>query len=789
MSSKRKPETPPSGASPSLKRSRSELPDVFMDHAAMMLVIDPASGRIVAANDAADRYYGWPHERLLEMRIHDINTLSYADVEKEMAQAQTGEKVRFEFRHCRADGSIRDVEVFSSKIAMGMRGELLHSIIHDITDRKEAEEALRASELQYRFLTERMNDVIWTASLRDKLTLTYVSPSIEKLLGFTPAEWLQREIDEMVSPASRAVIVEVIAREIALERDGSDPLRTLTLELEYYHRNGSTRWFEHVINGVRDGEGVLTAIHGVGREITQRRAADAAIREQEERFRMITNNSQDVIWMLDNNLSITYISPAIEQLVGYPRDEYLAKPHTDIIAPPYYEVLMKALAEELEIEKLPEKDLLRSRTIEVEQIRKGGKRIWVEMKISSIRDEENNMIGLLGFSRDITERKKMEEELVRSYKLESLGVLAGGIAHDFNNLMAIVQGYIDLALMDLPPGHVSVSRLQAASQSLAQTKELTGRLITFSRGGHPHLGDVDVEELLRDTVNRTLKDTVQRAKISIPKDLWPVKADEVQLKQVFYNLTTNAMEAMPTGGMLRITAANECVTTDIVPELKEGVYLKIVFADEGAGIPADLLLKVFDPYFTTKDMGARKGLGLGLAVSYSVVKKHGGHITVQSEPGRGSSFTIYLPAQSERGEGGTGVETVSGGPVRVLIMDDEEHIREILRAYLERWGYAVTDASDGREAVKRYVTAREAGAPFGLVFLDLTVRRGLGGREAMVELLKVDPAARVVIASGYLDDPVMENYAAYGFLGALKKPFTGEELKNMVESLLPAGGS
>jgi len=386
---------------------------------------------------------------------------------------------------------------------------------------------------------------------------------------------------------------------------------------------------------------------------------------------------------------------------------------------------------------------------------------------------------------DLADRNQMQAELLRAHMLESLGVLAGGIAHDFNNLMAIVMGYIDLALMDLPADHIARHRLLKALQSVEQTKDLTSRLITFSRGGGPNVSKViDVAEIIRDAVHRTAKGTDIGVTFGFMEHLWPAEIDDDQMKQCFYNLTTNAVEAMPTGGTLTVQVENALVAAGKVLDLPEGAYLKITFSDEGIGIPEERLLKIFDPYFTTKKVAAQKGLGLGLAVCYSVLKKHGGHITAKSQPGKGAAFVLYLPAHADLSKGKEVQAVVSTGKVRVLIMDDEPHIREIERVYLEQMGYEVTDVQDGQEAIDNYQNALDAGDRFALVILDLTVHHGLGGLSAMDRLLKIDPATRAIIASGYVDDPGIANYAHYGFAGALRKPFKGGEMKNMVANIL-----
>ena len=397
-------------------------------------------------------------------------------------------------------------------------------------------------------------------------------------------------------------------------------------------------------------------------------------------------------------------------------------------------------------------------------------------------------IATIAQGQDITSRKRMEEELLRAQKLESLGTLAGGIAHDFNNLLGVVQGYMDLVLTDLPPGHVSRQLLLTAMRSVSQTKDLTSRLITFSKGGGPIKEIFDVAAIIREAVQRTVKGTKVRVNFNFRDDLWPAEVDDLQMKQVFNNLTKNAVEATPAGGILTIQAENALLPAGGVLDLQAGAYLKITFTDEGIGIHEEHLAKIFDPYFSTKRMAAQNGLGLGLAVCYSVLKSHDGHITVQSLPGKGASFVLYIPARPELAKGKavqkTTVTPSRVGPVRVLIMDDDPQARDLTRAYLERMEYEVTDVQHGQEAIDAYRKALESGTPFDLALLDLKVNQGMGGEMALKRLLAIAPTIKAILVSGYVDDPVMLNYADHGFQGALKKPFTREEMKHLLEKVL-----
>lgn len=511
-------------------------------------------------------------------------------------------------------------------------------------------------------------------------------------------------------------------------------------------------------------------------EILERKQAEEALRESEEKYRQLAEDMPMFISTFLPDGTLTYINNALAAWVNMTPAEIVGKNISTFIFADEYENIKIQLAS-----LTPEHPL---ETHEQRYLRPGGSEIFHQWTNRAFFDAQGQVTHFQAIGLDITDRKRMEEEFIRAHKLESLGVLAGGIAHDFNNLMAIVQGYIDMALMDIPHDHVSRQRLLTAMGSVEQTKDLTNRLITFSRGGGPHRKKFDVAEILRDAVHRTIKGTDVRVKFDFTENLWPVEADEHQMKQCFYNLTANAMEAMPLGGNLAIRTENTLIPAGEFPDVKGGSCLKITFSDDGIGIPDEHLSKIFDPYFTTKEMASQKGMGLGLSVCYSVLKKHNGHITVKSQPGKGTSFVLYLPARGDLAKGKEIKKVASTGPVRVLVMDDEPHIRLIMRVYLERLGYEVTDVMDGQKAIDVYAKAFTSTMPFDLVILDLTIPQGLGGRLTIERLLKIDPSIKAIIASGFVDDPVIENFADYGFLGALKKPFKREEMKYLVKKIL-----
>jgi signal transduction histidine kinase len=398
-----------------------------------------------------------------------------------------------------------------------------------------------------------------------------------------------------------------------------------------------------------------------------------------------------------------------------------------------------------------------------------------------LQERDGKIKGAVIINQDITERKLMETERLRTQKIESLGILAGGIAHDFNNLMTVVMGNIELAIMGLPVNHRSYTFLETALQSAGQTKDLTSRFLTFSIGGISVKEVTDVSEIIRETIQERAGRTSVQTVIHIAKELPMVKVDKAQIRQVFYNLIANAIEVMPDGGTLTVEAENrEIHDTDNLP-LREGSYLRIVFADTGKGIPEEHLSRIFDPYFTTKDMGSQSGTGLGLSVCYSILKKHDGYITAVSPQGKGAAFTLYLPALAE--EVAKAVPAPSSRP-RILIMEDGVQVRKMERDFLEKLGYEVTETGDGQEALECYKEALLSKRPFDLVILDLIIRQGPGGILTMEKLLKEDPSVKAIVVSGYVNDPAMEDCRNYGFRGALKKPFNLMDFQKLVETVI-----
>ncbi len=386
---------------------------------------------------------------------------------------------------------------------------------------------------------------------------------------------------------------------------------------------------------------------------------------------------------------------------------------------------------------------------------------------------EDRAVGRVWSFRDVTSQRKLEDERLKAQKLESLGVLAGGIAHDFNNILTAVMGNVSLARMRAEPGSRQDRWLGEAESATERAKDLTLQLLTFSKGGAPLKRVIALEQVIRDSASLALRGTGVKWTFHGAPDLWSVDADAGQLVQVFNNLFINACQAMPGGGILTITAANVRVTAADALPLAPGNYLRITVADQGSGISPENLRKIFDPYFTTKEQGS----GLGLAVTYSVIRNHGGHIFVESEAGIGTTFTLFLPAADTAAQvSEPAAEARWAGSGRVLLMDDEESVLQVGREMLTELGYQVTTARDGAAAVALFAQARDAGNPFTLVVLDLTIPGGMGGKEVIGHIRRLDPVVWAIVSSGYSNDPVMAEYVAHGFNAVVAKPYRVAEL-------------
>jgi PAS domain S-box-containing protein len=509
-------------------------------------------------------------------------------------------------------------------------------------------------------------------------------------------------------------------------------------------------------------------------EIDERMQVEEKLRVSKMRYQTLLENSSDWVWEVDEYNRYTYVSPQVRDILGfYP---------SDIIGKTPFDLMPEEEKERVSAIFHDSRSKLRAfSTLENRNLHRDGHVVVLESNGVPFFDDSGTFRGYRGMDRDITGRKSVEEERQKVQKLESLGILAGGIAHDFNNLLTVIIGNISIARKKSVKQNDIDDLLGKAEKASFHAQGLTQQLLTFARGGEPVKKIVAVEPLLTDTATLSLSGSNVKHEINCEEELWHLEIDEGQVGQALNNIFINSRQAMPQGGIIRIDAGNLSIGPNADPSLPAGDYVRIRIEDQGTGIPEEFVGRIFDPYFTTK----QKGSGLGLAITHSIIRKHHGHISVESAPGVGTTVFIHLPAQGgQRLPAKEAVVEFVEGSGRVLVMDDEAMLREIAGELLSEVGYEREFARDGAEAVRIYQQAMESGGPFDAVILDLTVPGGMGGEEAIKKLLEIDPDARVIVSSGYSEHPIMANFRDYGFRAVISKPYRLDELSKVLHELI-----
>lgn len=534
-----------------------------------------------------------------------------------------------------------------------------------------------------------------------------------------------------------------------------------------------TEPFGYILKPFRERE-----LHTTIEMALYRHKLESEIKKSKEWMTTVLRSIGDGVIATDAQGQITFMNPVAEALTGWQQEEALGQDH---------EELFKILdAETLHPNPSPiNKVLQEEKTVQLTTnnllLDKNGMALDISHSAAPIWDESGKISGVVLVFRDYREYRKLEAERTQTSKLASLSILAGGIAHDFNNLLTAIMGNIAIAALHAEVQNLVIERLSQAEKACLRAQGLIQQLRTYSVGGIPQKKTVSIAEILNEATSFVLKSSNVRREAHIPAELWEVAADKGQISQVINNMLFNADEAMPQGGIVKVCAENILVDADSSLNLAEGRYVRIAIKDRGTGIPKDHLDKIFDPYFTTK----KGGNGLGLAMAYSIIKSYEGCITVESEPGSGTTFFIYLPASSEKKlTHAKEKESLLIGRGKILLMDDEEMILETSGAMLQRLGYEVEFAKDGHEAVELYKVAQSSGKPFNAVILDLTIPGSMGGKETILRLKAIDPNVKSIVSSGYAHDSAMSDCEKYGFQGVLPKPYRMRELGEAMHDLL-----
>ena len=511
----------------------------------------------------------------------------------------------------------------------------------------------------------------------------------------------------------------------------------------------------------------------------ERKRFEEDLNAEKERLAVTLRSIGDGFIAADTDGNVAMINNVAERLTGWRQDQIVGKPLVEI-----FNILNERTRKPCStmLDRIVETGSVVGTANHAIVVSREGVERLIEISAAPIRDKTNRKLGTVLVFRDITEKEHLEAERRKAEKLESLGVAAGGIAHDFNNLLTAIIGNLSLSLISLPPDDEMYERLGAAKKASLRAQELAQQLLTFAKGGAPIKKTASIGQLIKDTVTFSIRGSSIRSDFEMPDDLWPVEVDSGQISQVVNNLAINAEQAMPGGGTLKVKSENFFLAAEnaALSPLRVGKYVKISVRDEGIGIPEEYLKKIFDPYFTTKP----KGSGLGLATSYSIVKNHDGLITVESKVGMGSVFSLYLPATDKQVAFERARSEPAKGKGRILALDDEEAICELVKAALTPLGYEVTTVQDGQSAINAYKEAMAGDRKFDAVISDLTIPGGMGGAECIKRLVEMDPSVKAIVSSGYAMDPVMSRYREYGFCACIAKPYEVSDLGHVLHEVL-----
>lgn len=728
------------------------------------ITIADREGTILYTNPAEADMHGFSVEELIGKKTY-IYAPSNLKRGLDLSKRQWKGTSKRESQNIRKDGSSFPV-FLTSDIVKEPSGEPLAviTVSEDITERKYKEIELEKSENNYRSIFENASIGMISIDINGKLSQS--NGAFSEMLGYSNGELNGKSLLDIFLPEDAQLVKECYKKFVAGETEN------MQVEKKLVANGGRIIWANVHISALKEIDGNVFRFIGQVQNITDRKLAEKKLRKSEERYALIIEGASDGIWDRDLLTGDVYFSPRWKQMLGYKDDEFRnnIKNLYSIIHPSDIDMVSNEIKKHLNGNT--------SHYISEFRIRhKDGSYRWVLARGATKRDDSGKPVRFAGSHTDITERKLMEEELLKGQRLESIGILAGGIAHDFNNILTGVITNLEVAkdclLEQENEDEDIIKSLNYAESAAMRAADLTRQLLTFSKGGAPVMKTVSIGELLVETATFVLRGSNVRRRCHISDDLCNVKIDENQISQVINNLVINAKQAMPDGGTVTIRAENVYIDKGSLPSLNVGKYIKITIKDRGCGISEGNLIKIFDPYFTTKS----KGSGLGLATSYTIIKRHSGHIIVESDEGLGTQFQVYLPASEEvKAKKEEKVVIDYSGFVRVLLLEDEDIVATSVNMIASSVGYELEHARDGKEAVKFYKNAMKKGRSFDVVMMDLTIVGGMGGVETIKRLKKIDPFIKAIVCSGYSDDAVMANYGEYGFCDVLPKPFTKDQV-------------
>jgi len=652
--------------------------------------------------------------------------------------------------------------------------EMVAKLQREIKERERTEQALRESEERYALAVEGSNDGIWDI---DFLTgAVFYSPRWKRILGYEDHE-ISASMEEWESRIHPEDYSTVMATRKAY-LDGLIPSYEVKYRLR--HKNGSYRWIRGTGACLRDSQGTPYRMAGSHTDITERKRIKSALRESEKRYRELFEESKDTVFIVDTRGNLVDINPAGSELLGYSKEELLALDLT-------HDLRISQQARAQFRKKLVPQGYVKDAELELR--RKDGRSVVVHVSASLMHRPEGRLVGYRGIAHDVTERKRLEQRLLQSHKMESIGLLAGGVAHEFNNLLTAIIGCGE-ELQEALDQHdeQAQSNITTIQSAARQAAEFTRNLLSFSRKQVMNLDPVVVNDVITDTLKLLDKFLFENIQFSLELSgaRLNVMADSGQLRQVLINLAINARDAMPAGGQITIRTWLAGLDEEQAPTHgleTPGDYVAISVADTGTGMEEKILDRIFEPFFTTKEVG--KGTGLGLSIVYGIIKQHKGSILVESKPGEGTVFRIYLPVvygeilRVKKEE--KMIQTEKSGTI--LVVEDEEFVRLFLKTTLAREGYQLIFAVDGADALKKYIKHQ---GTISLVISDMVMPK-MNGKVLYEEIRKINPRIKVIFISGYSADMIKGNEMPPDQVRFINKPFSKKALFDEIKSILGSG--
>jgi len=641
----------------------------------------------------------------------------------------------------------------------------------DITNHVRVRNSLMELQSQYSSLVDSAHEGIISADLHG--TIVSWNPAAEAMFGFQPEEIIGQSILMLLEEGHREIYRKGL-EDISYGDPVAHPIQQ-PLELTGLRKSGEAFPLEISLTSWKVG---LDTHYGfILRDISDRKRLEESLVAEKDRLMTTLQSLDEGIITTDREGRITFFNPLAEQITEWAQQDAVTRPLQDV-----FRLTSEASDQrnDAALQFSPGSSALTEPEAPQHLITKHGLQRTISLRETPIRDHNSHLMGTVIVFHDITDQHRHQDEQQRISKLNSLGVLAGGLAHDFNNLLTTILGNVFVAKLRMVPQDPLTQNLEQAEHACLRAKELTQQLLTFAKGGAPIKTSITLGDLLRKSVIFALSGSSISCHFDIPHDLWPLDADASQLRQVFQNITINGRQAMSQAGHFSIRVENAALHTQPTlpsPTLSPGNYVKISFEDQGTGITDQELPNIFDPYFTTKP-GAS---GLGLSTAHSIIQQHQGHISVRSEIGQGTTFTVYLPSSYSTVD--VDRQTIPKGRGRILVMDDEQSIRRMVEDALTHFGYEVTVVQDGQAAIDMFSQSLANGKTFDAILLDLTIPGGMGGKEAIQHLRRLDPHVKAIVTSGYSDDPIMSDFQAYGFQDILVKPYKIIDLAKTLESL------